>query len=115
MAKKEPRRPPKRPDPLGDARLLFAAKRVRDTRHSGDESRPGRDIRIEHLGQALATGFWERDRDRFHEGLKSWSYSIRGTTEDGRDLRIAVFFEPADEGDPVREDWLWLVTTYDVE
>ncbi len=112
MAENPRRRPPKRDDPLGVARRLFGARRYFDTRHSGTESRPDRDVSIDELGEVLSNGFREPSRDRYDEGLGTWSYSIRGKTDDDRELRIPVAFEKDD--DPEGDEWLLIVTVYDV-
>lgn len=41
----------------------------------------------------LEHGFHEKKKDKFSEEFKSWDYSIRGKTNDDRQLRIVVAFE----------------------
>jgi hypothetical protein len=112
VARKPRKRPPKRVDPLGDARRLFAADRFDDSRHCSVESRPDRDVGVPELGEVLRNGFWEPSRDRYDESLGSWSYSIRGKTDDDRELRIPVAFEPDDDAEG--DERLLIVTVYEV-
>ena len=41
----------------------------------------------------LENGHHEAKKDQFNEGFGSWDYAIKGTTVDGRKLRIVVAIE----------------------
>lgn len=48
--------------------------------------------RPEYL-HVLETGYHEKQKDEFRVEYKAWTYSIRGRTLDGRELRVPVSFE----------------------
>ena len=108
MAKKKPKRPAKRANLLDVVREKIAADEYRDTRHTADERRPQRDISLEEVLQVLDAGHHEPAKDRYEAGYRSWSYAIEGKTVDGRELRIVVAFDEAD-------DSLVFVTTRDLD
>ena len=45
------------------------------------------------IAQVLICGKHEKSRDRFEARHNSWSYSIRGSTVDERELRVVIGFE----------------------
>lgn len=57
------------------------------------ERRHQRNISISDIIQVLTTGWHESRKDEYKEEFKSWNYSIRGKTIDGKQLRIAVSFD----------------------
>lgn len=86
------KRPEKLPDPLKLARRLWAAEKVRDTRHSAAR-RGERAIDYREVGQVIRSGYHEKSKDEFKPEWNSWNYAIRGKTVDDRKIRIAVAFE----------------------
>ena len=66
--------------------------------------------RPEYL-HALRTGYHEARKDEYREEYRAWSYSIRGDTVDGRDIRVVVSFEKvADKSDEL----LLIITVVEV-
>lgn len=45
--------------------------------------------------EALRNGYWEKRKDEYKKAFSSWNYAVRGKTEKGRNLRVAVAFEDA--------------------
>ncbi len=100
------KRPPKHDDVLGLARLRLAEERYRDTRHAA-ERKEERDIQVTEIWQVIESGFHEERKDQFNEGWRAWNYALRGKTDVGRSLRIAVSFDPED-------DCLLIITAIDL-
>lgn len=85
-------RPRKELDVLGKIHAALDSGRYRDTRHSlrrGTE----RNIDLLDIIEVLKTGYHEKRKDEFRTDFQSWNYAIRGTTLDGEELRIVVYFE----------------------
>ncbi len=89
------KRPPKRPSVLGDARARLASGRYRDSRHA-QERKLERGVDLQDVEKVISTGWHEPSRDRYLDEHEAWSYSIRGKTVDGDDIRVIVAFDEED-------------------
>lgn len=64
----------------------------RDTIHSSKRG-VDRNIDLQDIIDVLENGYHEKRKDEFKEEFQSWNYAIRGKTFEGRELRIAVYFD----------------------
>jgi hypothetical protein len=86
-------RPAKRDDILEKIRFAIKTRNFRDTRHSIAQGIE-RSIDLLDIIEVLGTtGYHEKRKDEYREDFKSWNYAIRGKTFEGKELRIAVYFE----------------------
>lgn len=53
-----------------------------------------RKIDIPDIAFVLSNGWHEKKKDEYKPEFDEWNYSIRGETVEGRQLRIAVTFDP---------------------
>ena len=52
-----------------------------------------RSVAVADIAHALINGWHETAKDEFKLEHNAWNYSVRGTTIDGRGLRIVVSFD----------------------
>lgn len=91
MSPKRKPRPDKRKNILKVVRDHIEQGQVIDTRHS--ISRQGeRQISYPQVLYVLKMGWHESRKDEWKENHASWNYAIRGTTADGVEVRVPVFF-----------------------
>ena len=69
--------------------------RVIDTRHSKVRQNE-RLITFSEILQILENGWHEKVKDEWKAEFNAWNYSIRGSTLDGVELRVPVFFDDKD-------------------
>lgn len=86
-------RPTKRPDLLAAVHTALKDSSYILTEHARQRLKE-RSIALPELLHALETGHHERAKDEFVEHFQAWNYSIRGKTLEGRQLRVAVAFDP---------------------
>lgn len=98
--KQSPARPKKIDDLMDKVHSALKSGLYRDTRHSKDQKYE-RDITLSEIIEIFENGFHESNKDEFREDFQDWNYAIRGTTFEGRDLRVPIYFE---------EDLIMIVT-----
>lgn len=98
------RRPQKANDVLQKVHRAIRTGQYRDTIHSAQRELD-RNIDLLDIIEVLENGYHEKRKDEFKEEFQSWNYSIRGKTFEGRELRIAVYFE---------ESFLMIATVIDL-
>lgn len=89
------KKPPKIPEVLKKIRECLAAGRYYDTSHA-IKRKLQRNITLPEVLYVLKNGRHEKSKDEYKEEYHDWTYAIRGTTIDGKDIRIAVAFEEVD-------------------
>ena len=85
-------RPPKISNLLALVRDKLEAGKYRYVGHANERLQQRKITRLE-VKQALKSGHHEKRKDEFKEEQKTWNYSIRGKTIDGRNLRVALSFD----------------------
>ncbi len=89
------KRPSKIDNVLEKVRECIANGRYYDTSHAALRKCQRR-ISLTHVLYVLRYGYHEKRKDQYKEEYGDWTYSIRGSNIDGRDLRIAVAFDSDD-------------------
>lgn len=102
-------RPSKRRNPLVLARELLEEGRFDYTPHAIDRQLQ-REINDFDVEYAIKNGWHEKKKDEYKEEYKSWNYAIRGENVDGKRLRIAIAFEPDEQG-----ELLVIITVIDLD
>ena len=82
----------KEKDLIRKMKTLLGVNKLRISPHCSKRMNE-RNILYYEILQALSNGRHDPKRDRFNSAFKSWDYSIKGQTIDGRDLRIGITFE----------------------
>lgn len=85
----------KHEDPLALAIACMESGRERYTKHADQRMRERNITRLE-VREVLISGCREKRKDEFKEQYNSWNYSIKGSTIDGKILRIAISFDSND-------------------
>lgn len=90
--KQQPPRPAKEAHILNKIRQCLKEGKFAGTIHSVMRSSE-RKVDILDVIEVLETGRHEPSKDEYRPDFHSWNYAIRGITDDGDELRIAVFFK----------------------
>ncbi len=85
-------RPAKISNVLKKIKECLELGRYYDTSHARDR-KIQRNISLPHVLHVLKMGYHEKKKDEFKPEYNDWTYSIRGLTIDGRDIRIAIAFD----------------------
>lgn len=89
------KRQPKILDVLKKARECIEKGRYYDTTHASLRKQQ-RKIALTHVLYVLRHGHHEKKKDQFKPEYDDWTYSIRGITIDGKDIRVAIAFDKDD-------------------
>lgn len=89
------KRPSKIIGVLEKAKECMESGRYYDTTHA-TLRKSQRRINLAHVFYVIRQGYHEKQKDQYHPEHDDWTYSIRGKTVDGRDIRIAVAFDEDD-------------------
>jgi hypothetical protein len=82
-------------DVLKKTRECVENGRYYDTSHAAVR-KIQRKISLTDVLYILQHGYHERQKDQYKPEYGDWTYSIRGNSIDGRDIRIAVAFDEDD-------------------
>ena len=89
------KRPSKIADALKTARECVEVGRYFDTSHA-QLRKHQRQISLTHVLHVIRYGYHEKNKDQYHPEHGDWTYSIRGKTIDGKDIRVAIAFDDDD-------------------
>jgi len=89
------KRSEKIPDVLKKVRECLEVGRYYDTSHAM-QRKVQRKISLPYVLHVLKNGYHEKKKDEYKPEYNDWNYSIRGSTIDGKDIRIAVAFDEDD-------------------
>ena len=89
------KRPSKIADILKKARECVEKGRYYDTSHAMLRKLQ-RQISLTHVLYVLRNGYHEKQKDQYKPEYGDWTYSIRGKSIDGKDIRIAIAFDEND-------------------
>ena len=84
--------PPKDKDVMGKIKSFIEEGKLFDTRHSTDR-KSLRKVEKYEAEYVVLNGYHEKRKDEFKEEYGSWNYAIRGKTLDGKELRVAIYFD----------------------
>lgn len=98
------KRPPKILEVLKKARECIDAGRYYDTTHAM-QRKIQRQITLTHILHVIRYGYHEKRKDEYKLEHKDWTYALRGTTIDGKDIRIAIAFD---------EDGMLIITVIEI-
>lgn len=87
-----PKRPPKKVNPLAEARHCISEGRYTVTYHA-KVRQVDRVVPLPDVLYVIEKGHWEKRRDRIEAGNNTWSYSIKGKATDKRELRVVISFD----------------------
>lgn len=89
------KRPSKIADVLKKVRECIGNGRYYDTSHAALR-KSQRQISLTHVLYVLRHGYHEKRKDQYKLEYCDWTYSIRGSSIDGKDIRIAIAFDEDD-------------------